>query len=144
MRVFFDDWTDAVVPLAKLEGIAGGLMLAWSVDAYRRGVEVAMTDGRTTSFSAEFAKHPSDEGKDSSRRTISTLASVVATNTRTIREERGLSVAEVARRAGMAAPNVHRLEQALHNPTTTTLSRIADALEVSILRLVKPVANDAR
>jgi ribosome-binding protein aMBF1 (putative translation factor) len=64
------------------------------------------------------------------------LAERVATRVRAEREKRGWSVAELARRAEIAAPNVHRIEAAKHAPRASTLLRIAKALGVSISRLV--------
>ncbi|MFK0154708.1 helix-turn-helix domain-containing protein [Streptomyces sp. NPDC090493] len=61
---------------------------------------------------------------------------VVARNTRLLREQRGLSLAELARRAGLSKQTLSNLEQGSGNPTVETLFAIADALEVPVTRLV--------
>ncbi|SNX66394.1 XRE family transcriptional regulator [Streptomyces sp. TLI_55] len=62
--------------------------------------------------------------------------SVVARNVRLLREQRGLSLAELARRAGLAKQTLSNLEQGTGNPTVDTLFSIATALGVPVTRLV--------
>ena len=64
------------------------------------------------------------------------LATAIATKVRAIREEQEMSVAELSRRCGIAAPNLHRLEAASHVPSTTTLVKVAAGLEVPLERLL--------
>jgi transcriptional regulator with XRE-family HTH domain len=54
-----------------------------------------------------------------------------------VRSEKGWSVAELARRSGIAAPNVHRVESGKHIPSTATLVRLSEALEVSLDALLE-------
>jgi transcriptional regulator with XRE-family HTH domain len=61
---------------------------------------------------------------------------VVARNVRILREQRGLSLAELARRAGLAKQTLSNLEQGTGNPTVDTLFSIATALGVPVTRLV--------
>ncbi len=61
---------------------------------------------------------------------------MVAHNIRLLRERRGLSLAELARRAGLAKQTLSRLEQGSGNPTVDTLFAIAEALRVPVTRLV--------
>jgi transcriptional regulator with XRE-family HTH domain/quercetin dioxygenase-like cupin family protein len=61
---------------------------------------------------------------------------VVARNVRLLREQRGLSLAELARRAGLAKQTLSNLEQGTGNPTVDTLFSIATALGVPVTRLV--------
>ncbi|MBW8800239.1 MAG: helix-turn-helix transcriptional regulator [Streptomyces sp.] len=61
---------------------------------------------------------------------------VVARNVRLLREQRGLSLAELARRAGLAKQTLSNLEQGTGNPTVETLFSIATALGVPVTRLV--------
>lgn len=61
---------------------------------------------------------------------------MVAHNIRLLRERRGLSLAELARRAGLAKQTLSRLEQGSGNPTVDTLFAIAAALRVPVARLV--------
>ncbi len=55
---------------------------------------------------------------------------------RELRKTRKLSVAELARRAGMKRPNLSRLEYGRHEPSLETLERVADALVVPVASLV--------
>ncbi|WP_326731637.1 XRE family transcriptional regulator [Streptomyces phaeochromogenes] len=55
---------------------------------------------------------------------------------RVLREQRGLSLAELARRAGLAKQTLSKLEQGVGNPTVDTLFAIASALGVPVTRMV--------
>ncbi|WP_198144587.1 helix-turn-helix domain-containing protein, partial [Parafrankia sp. EUN1f] len=61
---------------------------------------------------------------------------VVARNIRLLRQQRGLSLAELARQAGLAKQTLSKLEQSSGNPTVDTLFSIASALGVPVTRLV--------
>ncbi|BBC31915.1 Toxin-antitoxin system, antitoxin component, Xrefamily [Streptomyces graminofaciens] len=61
---------------------------------------------------------------------------MVARNVRFLREQRGLSLAELARQAGLAKQTLSNLEQGTGNPTVDTLFSIAAALGVPVTRLV--------
>lgn len=61
---------------------------------------------------------------------------VVARNVRLLREQRGLSLAQLARQAGVAKQTLSTLEQGLGNPTVDTLYNVAAALGVPMTRLV--------
>ena len=50
---------------------------------------------------------------------------------RAAREAKGLRMADLARRLSMPASNVHRWENGKVSPTWSTLTRIAEALEIS-------------
>jgi transcriptional regulator with XRE-family HTH domain len=67
---------------------------------------------------------------------VSSGNSVVARNVRFLREQRGLSLAELARQAGLAKQTLSKLEQGTGNPTVDTLFSIAAALGVPVTRLV--------
>ena len=58
-------------------------------------------------------------------------AELVAVNVRRIREERGLSQGEVARRAGLSKQTLSNVEAGEGNPTIETLLAVAGGLEVS-------------
>lgn len=47
-----------------------------------------------------------------------------------IRTEQDVSLCELARRSGIARPNLWKIETGRISPTTRTLDRIADALDV--------------
>jgi transcriptional regulator with XRE-family HTH domain len=55
---------------------------------------------------------------------------------RLLREQRGLSLAELARQAGLAKQTLSKVEQGTGNPTVDTLFSIATALGVPVTRLV--------
>lgn len=57
-------------------------------------------------------------------------------NVRRFRHERGLSMGEVARRAGLSKQTLSTVEQGQGNPTVDTLALLAAALEVPMRRLL--------
>lgn len=140
-RVVYADHTALSLGRGELADVGERTVVAWSVDEFHRGVEVVLEDGAVTSFSAEFPRYLRDGAY---RRRVDArrggcggdLGTRVAARVRALREERGWSVAELARRCGMAAPNVHRLESGKHVPTTRTLVRVAEGLEVALERLL--------
>ncbi|MFI9624188.1 helix-turn-helix domain-containing protein [Streptomyces sp. NPDC052042] len=67
---------------------------------------------------------------------MSTGNDVVARNLRVLREQRGLSLAELARQAGLSKQNLSKVEQGTGNPTVETLFAVAVALGVPVTRLV--------
>jgi DNA-binding Xre family transcriptional regulator len=139
-RIVYHDHTSLTLERSELADVESRSVLAWDIDEFRRGVEVVLEDGSTTSFSAEFPRYLRDIGyrrKVDRKRGRSDLGERVATRVREIRRKRGWSVAELARQCEMAAPNVHRLESGKHVPTTQTLLRIAEALEVPLERLLR-------
>jgi DNA-binding Xre family transcriptional regulator len=140
--VLYDDLSAAHLRREELRGIGGRQVCFWDVDEFRRGVEVVLDDGTITSFSAEYPRYLHDakyrrrmDGRHGPGR--EGAAEIVAQNVKTLREERGWSVTELGRRAAMAPPNIHRVESAAHVPTTSTLLRLAMALEVPLTRLLR-------
>lgn len=61
---------------------------------------------------------------------------MVARNVRILREQRGMSLAELARQSGLAKQTLSNLEQGAGNPTVDTLFAVASALGVPVTRLV--------
>ncbi|MBI5244270.1 MAG: helix-turn-helix transcriptional regulator [Elusimicrobia bacterium] len=59
----------------------------------------------------------------------------VAANIRALRKARGISSYELARRTGIARPNIARIENARTSPSLTTLEKIAKALGVPVAGL---------
>ena len=55
--------------------------------------------------------------------------------TRKLRKRRRLSVAELAQRAGVNKSTVGSLERGTREPDTATVQKVADALDVSVLKL---------
>ncbi len=60
----------------------------------------------------------------------------IGSRLREARKMRELTVAELARRAGMKRPNLSRLEHGRHRPSLDTLERLAEALDIPVARLV--------
>jgi transcriptional regulator with XRE-family HTH domain len=54
-----------------------------------------------------------------------------------LREERGVSQEQLAFEAKITSSALSRIERGLNNPRWTTLKRIAEALEVSLVDLAK-------
>lgn len=61
---------------------------------------------------------------------------LISRNIRRFRNERGLSLGELSRRAGLAKQTLSTIEQGRGNPTIETLALIGEALEVSLRRLL--------
>jgi transcriptional regulator with XRE-family HTH domain len=67
-----------------------------------------------------------------------TLAATIAAALRHERERAGLSLTEVARRAGIAKSTLSQLESGVGNPSVETLWSLGVALDVPFSRLVEP------
>jgi len=67
---------------------------------------------------------------------------------RALRQDRGWSLAELARRAGTSAPTLHRYESGWERFELATLRRLASALgvqlNVSLVPIAKPAAKPSR
>ncbi|MBL7487664.1 helix-turn-helix domain-containing protein [Frankia sp. AgB1.9] len=61
---------------------------------------------------------------------------LVARNVRRFREERKLSLGELARRSGLSKQTLSKIEQGTGNPTIDSIEAIADALHLTMRRLV--------
>lgn len=145
-HVVYADLTVQDLARAELADVGERQVVAWGVDEFSRGVEVVLEDGSITSFSAEFPLYLHDE--DYRRRVDARrgpkgqdLGERVALRVRAERERQGWSVAELARRADMAAPNVHRVESGKHVPSMQTVARLAEALGVPMERLLRAGAR---
>jgi transcriptional regulator with XRE-family HTH domain len=66
------------------------------------------------------------------------LTGVLARNVRRLRQERGLTAAELAIRSGVAKATLSQIEAARGNPRLETLRDLADALGVSPTELLAP------
>jgi transcriptional regulator with XRE-family HTH domain len=65
------------------------------------------------------------------------LTAAIATNVRAQRARRGLTLDALAARSGVSRGMLVQIEQSRTNPSVTTLARIADALGVTVARLVE-------
>ncbi|WP_405093177.1 helix-turn-helix domain-containing protein [Micromonospora sp. NBC_01392] len=61
---------------------------------------------------------------------------MVARNVRRFRQERQLSLGDLARRAGLSKQTLSKIEQGSGNPTVDSLGAIADALQLTVRRLL--------
>lgn len=61
---------------------------------------------------------------------------LVARNVRRYRQERGLTLAELARRAGLSKQTLSKMEQGVGNPTVETLALLGAALGMPARRLL--------
>ncbi len=68
-------------------------------------------------------------------------ASPLATNLRRLRQQRGLSTVELARRATISRATLTQLEAGDGNPTLETLYGLANALEATLADLITPPAG---
>jgi DNA-binding Xre family transcriptional regulator len=104
------------------------------------GVEVVFTDGTWTDFGGDFAVYETDP---SHRRNYSPSrptdwGAVAGRRVRQLRKARGWSAQKLAEMSGIAQPNIIRLERGRHEPRTSTLARVAEALEVDLQELLRP------
>ncbi len=60
------------------------------------------------------------------------------------RLELGLSQLELSKRSGVPRPNISNIEKGKHDPTVSTVSRLAYALEVSLSELFQAAAPTKR
>lgn len=130
-HVVFDDFATADLPRTALADVGERRVIVAAVDEFHRGVFVVLDDGSHSSFSAEFARF----GPDESSVAAHDARAAVAERVRALREDRRWSVAELGRRTGIAAPNLHRIEAAKHMPTATTLLKLAGAFGVPLAQL---------
>ena len=73
-----------------------------------------------------------------------TLQSTIASSLRRERERHGISLAELARRAGIAKSTLSQLEAGTGNPGVETLWALAVALDVPFSRIVDPQVEPVR
>jgi transcriptional regulator with XRE-family HTH domain len=72
------------------------------------------------------------------------IGTAVAANLKALRQQRGLTLSDLARRSGIAKGTLSKLEAGSSNPTLETLWTIADSLGVAIGELVAPVVGSSR
>jgi len=60
-----------------------------------------------------------------------------AVRLRTLRESRGITQAELAKKAGVSRAYLSRLEMGLHDPPLSRLRKLAAALRVKVADLLK-------
>ncbi|MFI5838556.1 helix-turn-helix domain-containing protein [Catenuloplanes sp. NPDC051500] len=78
------------------------------------------------------------------KRTSEPPIAVIAAALKRERDRLGLSLAEVARRAGVAKSTLSQLEAGSGNPSVETLWSLGNALDVPLSRLIEPPAPAVR
>lgn len=71
-----------------------------------------------------------------------TTAQIVAANVRAARQQRGLTLAQLTERSGIAKGTIITVESGRANPTIETLSCLADALALPLTDIVTPAGDD--
>lgn len=72
------------------------------------------------------------------------LKEVMAVNLRRLRHAKGMTQEELAERAGLSARYVGGIERAHVSASVTVLGRIAEALEIEAIELVRAAHSKAR
>lgn len=67
---------------------------------------------------------------------------VLGTNVRALRERRGISLSELARRSGIAKSIVSQVERGAYNPTIQTVFSLSRALQVPASSLLEDTGGD--
>jgi transcriptional regulator with XRE-family HTH domain len=65
------------------------------------------------------------------------LKKLLAMRLKRLREERGLTQEQLAKRSGMSHGYLARLEIGMHDPSLSTLAKLARALRVTVAELVE-------
>jgi transcriptional regulator with XRE-family HTH domain len=61
-----------------------------------------------------------------------------------LREDREITQEELAYEAGITASALSRIERGINNPGWTTVRRLADALDVTLVQLAKGIEREIR
>jgi transcriptional regulator with XRE-family HTH domain len=61
-----------------------------------------------------------------------------------LRDEREITQEELAFEAGITASALSRIERGINNPGWTTVRRLADALDVTLVQLAKGIERELR
>jgi transcriptional regulator with XRE-family HTH domain len=88
--------------------------------------------------------NPNDSTAGANMTTSGPPLATIAKSLRERRERAGLSLTELARRAGIAKSTLSQLEAATGNPSVETLWALAVALDVPFSQLVEPPAAPVR
>jgi transcriptional regulator with XRE-family HTH domain len=131
LSVRFDDGDLATATLEALK-LPDKPIQKIAVDEFRRGVEVHFRDRSTHDISADYFTWLTQPDYAAAYPADASLGPRVGANIVSLRKQRRLSQAALASAAGMAAPNLSRLESGRHVPTLDILLRLSKALGVSL------------
>jgi DNA-binding XRE family transcriptional regulator len=137
----FHDGRAFQVRLRQLRLPAGPSIEFALVDEFGAGIDFVREDGSRTSCGADLVLYLKDSTyrasqKKHPRLSDEDLASRVAKRLVQMRRERSLSQRELARRVGIAPPNLARLESGRNLPSVTTLHRLSQALSCPLADLI--------
>ena len=131
LSVRFDDGDLATATLEALK-LPDKPIASIAVDEFRRGVEVRFRDRSTHDIAADYFTWLTQPDYAVAYPADASLGPRVGANIVSLRKQRCLSQSALASAAGMAAPNLSRLESGRHVPTLDILLRISEALGVSL------------
>lgn len=143
LSVRFDDGDLATATLEALK-LPDKPIQKIAVDEFRRGIEVRFRDRSTHDISADYFTWLTQPDYAAAYPADASLGPRVSANIVSLRKQRGLSQAALASAAGMAAPNLSRLESGRHVPTLDVLIRIAEGLDVSLPALLTAPPSESR
>lgn len=135
LSIRFDDGDLATATLEALK-LPEKPIVSIAVDEFRRGIEVRFRDRSTHDIAADYFTWLTQPDYAAAYPADASLGPRVGANIVSLRKQRGLSQAALAAAAGMAAPNLSRLESGRHVPTLDILLRISKALDVSLVGLL--------
>ena len=126
------------LPLSRLGIPNKPRIVGAAPDELWSGIVLLREDGSTTDCGADFVLEVVSGNHEpaSTEASGDDLAERVALRLRSYRERHNLTQRAMAKRLEMAPSNYHRLEAGRHPPTSDTLLRVADAIEIPLGRLV--------
>lgn len=142
LSVRFDDGDLATATLEALK-LPDKPIARVAVDEFRRGIEVHFRDRSTHDVSADYFTWLTQPDYAAAYPADASLGPRVGANIVSLRKQRGLSQAALAAAAGMAAPNLSRLESGRHVPTLDILLRISKALNGSLTVLLRATPSSS-
>jgi DNA-binding XRE family transcriptional regulator len=111
------------------------------VDEFGAGIDFVREDGSRTSCGADLVLYLIDAAYRASQRkrprlTDEAMAQRVARCVFRLRREQSLSQRDLARRLGIAPPNLARIEKGRNLPSVATLHRLSQALACTLADLI--------
>ena len=148
LSVVYDDGEIAQVAVDALKLPLDAKIENVQLDEFQRGIEFLLADGTMHDVAADYITWLTDE---SYRRQYpdEDIGPRIGSNVAALRKQRGMSQGELARTAGILGPNLSRLESGKHVPTLDVLLRVAQALNVTLSKIVsasveaRPTASSA-
>jgi len=121
------------------EGDSSGV-IKWSIGEEHKYIQVIQQSGNRFEIpwddilyhcepEYEYYRGKLDQNADKSLK-------LIGERVRELREAKGLSISDLAIKAGMKRPNLSRLEHGRHQPSLETLERIAESLGISVAQLI--------